>query len=316
MGATSLDALLGELLKGISGLYGNGKCHWYQVNSFRENPELEPMDLTLLGYVVSPVEPSLINVCLRISERVVLWSKKSGGIVLEYSLCDLQERTSVLLRLGDTHFEMDHWVVIEPSRKSYICEDSLILESFVERLASVYLERAHWFNTNRRLSVQFDKAFRYAERFIVFEQNLSYVETTSSEFRGSIMSVVESDMLIRILTERLSQWNKNESIQDCKQTRINSFAFRVGHHDIVALVKFDAFNDCWKVILNEDSVQSLRSQRAFHLFTKRQFQAFLHFENGCVCAQSLSKKMGISPRTAERYRAIIIHHLENELNAH
>ena len=68
------------------------------------------------------------------------------------------------------------------------------------------------------------------------------------------------------------------------------------------------------MILNRDSVQTLRSKRARSLFTKRQYEAFLHFENGCVTADELSGKMGISPRTAERYRGIILYHLENGLS--
>lgn len=314
--ATTLQELLQRVLEGIS--YVNScesrNCMWFQINGFNAEPELEPLDIVLLGSLNEVDEHVALKTCFQISDRKVLWSKNYRGLLLEYASSDFHDEQITMFRIGDIQHEMDQWIHVETGQSLFMSGDAFVLESFVEMLAGIYLERANWFNMNRRLSVQFDHAFEQASHPIVFDHEALPLEHPDQWFAIKEPSDEETELLYSILSEQLSLWNRREKLTVHKQTRMTSFAFRLGHHDIVALVKYDASRCQYRVVLNKDSVQSRRSVRARQIFTKRQFEAFLHFENGCVSAEDLSAKMGISPRTAERYRSIILYHLENELN--
>ena len=317
LAATTLQELLQRVLEGISGVNscGNCNCMWFQISGFNPKPELEPSDIALLDSLKAADESALLKTCFQISDRKVLWSKNDKGLLLEYASSGLDDEQIMMFRIGDMQHGMDQWILVESRQPGFfISEDIFFLESFVEMLASIYLERANWFNINRRLSVQFDHAFEQASQHIVFDHEALPIEYSDRCYAMAEPSDEEMRLLHSILLERLSLWNRREKLTIHKQTRVTSFAFRLGHHDMVALVKYDASRCQYRVVLNRDSVQSRRSVRARQIFTKRQFEAFLHFENGCVSAEDLSAKMGISPRTAEHYRSIILYHLEKELN--
>ena len=204
-------------------------------------PEIEPSDVVFLAGLDIPPSISAIDVCLGISSRDVRWSRVFNGLTLEYGSWVHRDETLLFFRLGDNQFGLDHWMIVE-SRKTRpeIFEDSMILESFTEILSGIYLEKAHWFNMNRRLSKHFDLAFESATDFIVFDDNLRSVVFSDHPIAEALPSILESRLIEAVIRERLEQWREKELDSRNLHTRVASMAFRVGHLDIVALVKYDS----------------------------------------------------------------------------
>jgi len=314
--ADSLVLFLKELLSGISSIYQGCPVVWIQAQANRLDSDYEPCDLVqLAGYDLSAAyKIERIDACMVISLRKRIFHKSGRDCLAEFSKSSYKGQHYECIRIADPNQQMDHWLMVCLSGYRTLEDEPLLVESVTELILHQYLEKHAIFDLNRRIGRQFEQVFLAAEPTFYLNEHYEWVKASESFLLFEKQSKVSREELLSVVIPLLKTWDQVASAESKHKMLVSSFSIHIADLDLILMARFESLNRNWELVLTEDSVQQRRRARAQLLLTRRQYEAFQHFESGACCARSLSQRLRISPRTAERYRTIILHFIEHDLH--
>ena len=215
-----------------------------------------------------------------------------------------------LLKIGEDGYHRENWIMISPLVKIEFERGRYLLETICESIAQGYLEKSRVWEANSRAIAMLQSKFEDSDCSLLLDSECKVVECTPSvrkifyelfpcEFVGNTLPKPFESVLCSLLKRGPS---KCSDFSD-----FTTRSFQVLHRCFVLLIKKSHIEGMTKVVIMEDISQSMRIQKARRIMTTRQFEAYVHYENGADNSELLADALHISKRTAERYHANIVY---------
>lgn len=311
-----VNTITQTIREGVNGNY----CTWVRIQRFDEQGEYLSEELKELGTDFKSLhQKTIINqseIIDLITHRETIHKEKFDRIHLE--LTYNKNGHNLMLRLGEPGYKTDNWIVVDGIESHNTEAACFFIHSISTCIAKAYITMNHHFDINSTVLNYFDRMFTSSHFHIELDDQFNPINISSIAYSYLIElfpDYVHEYQFPEKIVEKLKHWNEKETRNANMNSQISLLTLRVFHRNIVLCVKYSTKRKIWTIVLCNDLFQENRMEQAKNILTSRQFEAFVHYENGAKSSEALSHALEISPRTAERYHANILYMIKNGMIA-